>query len=70
MDKFNIQKTDLVTHDIGNMVGYALAANTPIALPAGPSSMRRSRALARGTKFLRPPCCGISTFAVRMWIGW
>src|SRR5499425_2139664 len=26
MDKLNIQKADLVTHDIGNMVGYALAA--------------------------------------------
>ena len=29
MDKFNIQKADLVTHDIGNMVGYALAAQFP-----------------------------------------
>ncbi|SEM53477.1 alpha/beta hydrolase [Bradyrhizobium sp. OK095] len=26
MDKLNVQKADLVTHDIGNMVGYALAA--------------------------------------------
>src|SRR5438270_13097988 len=25
MDALNVQKTDLVTHDIGNMVGYALA---------------------------------------------
>ncbi len=29
MDKLNIQKADLVTHDIGNMVGYALAAQYP-----------------------------------------
>src|SRR5262245_29389598 len=29
MDKLNIQKADLVTHDIGNMVGYALAAQFP-----------------------------------------
>ncbi|MGH6727154.1 MAG: alpha/beta fold hydrolase [Pseudolabrys sp.] len=29
MDKLNVQKPDLVTHDIGNMVGYALAAQYP-----------------------------------------
>jgi pimeloyl-ACP methyl ester carboxylesterase len=29
MDALNIQSADLVTHDIGNMVGYALAAQYP-----------------------------------------
>src|SRR6266850_1058043 len=29
MDRLNIQKAELVTHDIGNMVGYALAAQYP-----------------------------------------
>jgi pimeloyl-ACP methyl ester carboxylesterase len=29
MDKLNVQEADLVTHDIGNMVGYALAAQYP-----------------------------------------
>jgi pimeloyl-ACP methyl ester carboxylesterase len=29
MDALHIQKADLVTHDIGNMVGYALAAQYP-----------------------------------------
>jgi pimeloyl-ACP methyl ester carboxylesterase len=29
MDKLNVQKADLVTHDIGNMVGFALAAQYP-----------------------------------------
>jgi pimeloyl-ACP methyl ester carboxylesterase len=29
LDKLNIQKADLVTHDIGNMVGYAFAAQYP-----------------------------------------
>ena len=29
MDALNVQKADLVTHDIGNMVGYALAAQFP-----------------------------------------
>jgi len=29
MDALRVQKADLVTHDIGNMVGYALAAQYP-----------------------------------------
>ncbi|HWV54078.1 MAG TPA: alpha/beta hydrolase [Pseudorhodoplanes sp.] len=29
MDKLNVQRAALVTHDIGNMVGYALAAQNP-----------------------------------------
>jgi len=29
LDALKIEKTDLVTHDIGNMVGYALAAQYP-----------------------------------------
>jgi len=29
LDKLKIEKADLVTHDIGNMVGYALAAQYP-----------------------------------------
>jgi pimeloyl-ACP methyl ester carboxylesterase len=29
LDSLKIQKTDLVTHDIGNMVGYAFAAQYP-----------------------------------------
>jgi pimeloyl-ACP methyl ester carboxylesterase len=29
MDASKVQKADLVTHDIGNMVGYALAAQYP-----------------------------------------
>src|SRR6266540_3766295 len=29
LDKLKIDKADLVTHDIGNMVGYALAAQYP-----------------------------------------
>jgi len=30
MDALKVQKADLVTHDIGNMVGYALAAQYPL----------------------------------------
>jgi pimeloyl-ACP methyl ester carboxylesterase len=29
LDQFEIEKIDLVTHDIGNMVGYAFAAQYP-----------------------------------------
>src|SRR6202022_1869993 len=29
LDRLNVDKADLVTHDIGNMVGYALAAQYP-----------------------------------------
>lgn len=32
MDRLNVQKADLVTHDIGNMVGYALAAQYPVRI--------------------------------------
>jgi pimeloyl-ACP methyl ester carboxylesterase len=32
LDALKIQKTDLVTHDIGNMVGYAFAAQYPARL--------------------------------------
>jgi len=30
MDALKVQKADVVTHDIGNMVGYALAAQYPV----------------------------------------
>src|SRR5947207_3297468 len=30
MDALKVEKADLVTHDIGNMVGYALAAQYPV----------------------------------------
>src|SRR6202521_4723141 len=33
MDALNVQKADLVTHDIGNMVGYALAVQYPARVP-------------------------------------
>jgi pimeloyl-ACP methyl ester carboxylesterase len=32
MDRLKIEKADLVTHDIGNMVGYALAAQFPVRI--------------------------------------
>lgn len=35
MDDLHVVKADLVTHDIGNMVGYALAAQFPHVSPNG-----------------------------------
>jgi pimeloyl-ACP methyl ester carboxylesterase len=37
MDALKVQKADLVTHDIGNMVGYASAAQYPIKVDALPA---------------------------------
>jgi len=34
IDALGIERADLVTHDIGNMVGYAFAAQYPTASPA------------------------------------
>ena len=48
--RWRSQKADLVTHDIGNMVGYALAAQYPGADHAnGWRSTRRCPASATGT---------------------
>jgi len=35
LDALKVQKADLVTHDIGNMVGYALAAQFPARITKG-----------------------------------
>ena len=37
LDRLRIDKADLVTHDIGNMVGYALAAQYPAQAISSPS---------------------------------
>ena len=51
MDALKVDKADLVTHDIGNMVGYALAAQFPTASQNGRSSTRRCPVSGRGTRF-------------------
>jgi hypothetical protein len=70
MDKLNVQKADLVTHDIGNMVGYASRRNIPTASPNGRSSMRRCPESARGRKSSKARCCGISISADPTSTGW
>ncbi len=64
MDALKIQKADLVTHDIGNMVGYALAAQYPdahYALGRDRCAAARHRRLGRISCTVR--CCGTSTSA-------
>ena len=71
LDKLKIDKADLVTHDIGNMVGYALCR--PIsrtASPGGSSWMRLFRVSAHGTRSSEAPRCGISISADRTSSGW
>ena len=63
VDKLKIDKADLVTHDIGNMVGYAFAAQYADRVPAGSSWMPLFRVSAPGTKSSEAPRCGISISA-------
>ena len=50
LDALKIDRVDLVTHDIGNMVGYAFAAQHPERVTRLFSSMRLCRASGRGTR--------------------
>ena len=49
MDKLNVQKADLVTHDIGNMVGYARRPSILTASRNGSLWTRRFPGSAPGT---------------------
>ena len=50
LDALTIERGRFVTHDIGNMVGYAFAAQYPAASRGGSPWTRRSPASARGTR--------------------
>ncbi len=71
LDALKVEKADLVTHDIGNMVGYAFAAQYPdrvkrwvvMDAPLPPE-------LATGTKLFAARCFGISTFGDLMSRDW
>jgi pimeloyl-ACP methyl ester carboxylesterase len=47
LDKLKIEKADFVTHDIGNMVGYAFAAQYPASLAGGDGPLP---GIGRGTR--------------------
>jgi pimeloyl-ACP methyl ester carboxylesterase len=70
LDKLKIDKADLVTHDIGNMVGYAFVAQYPERVTRFVIMDARCRASGRGTKFFAARCCGISISAARMSSAW
>ena len=71
MDALKIQTADLVTHDIGNMVGYALAAQYPGAHHQMGGDRRAAAGNRQsGTRSSKARCSGISTSAVRMRSGW
>ncbi|MGH1559774.1 alpha/beta fold hydrolase [Caulobacter segnis] len=71
LDALKITKADLVTHDIGNMVGYAFAAEhrdrvgrfVLIDAPLPGAS-------GRGRRFSRTLCCGTSASAAPTWSAW
>ena len=50
LDQLKIQKVALVTHDIGNMVGYALAAQYPDRVTKWVVWTRRFPGSAPGTR--------------------
>ena len=67
----SIDKAELVTHDIGNMVGYAFAAQFPRAGDAlGGDGCAAARHRAMGRDPARARCCGTSISAVPTWSGW
>jgi hypothetical protein len=70
LDRLKIDKADLVTHDIGNMVGYAFAAQYPERVTVSSPWTRRSPALGRGTRSFATRFYGISTSGDRMSSGW
>ncbi len=60
LDSLKIQKADLVTHDIGNMVGVRLRRAISCTRDRWASSMRPCRASAIGTTSFAARCCGTS----------
>src|SRR5204862_3949501 len=55
LDRLKIAKADLVTHDIGNMVGYAFAVQFPSRIPRGIALDAPLPATAAGAAFPRDP---------------
>jgi len=59
LDHLKIEKADLVTHDIGNMVGYAFAAQYPTRVTRWVVMDAPLPGIGRGMKFLRSRCCAL-----------
>ena len=70
LDALKIDKADLVTHDIGNMVGFAFAAQHPERVTQVRADRRAgARRRAVGGDLARIRCSGISVSAGRTWSG-
>ena len=71
LDALEIDEADLVTHDIGNMVGYAFAAEYPATrAPVRPHRCAAARASARGTTSSRATRSGTSRSGARTRSAW
>ena len=69
LDELKIDRADLVTHDIGNMVGYAFAAQYPIESRGSSSSTHRCRASGHGRRSSKTRCSGTFASAGQTWRG-
>ena len=64
LDALKIQKVELVTHDIGNMVGYAFVAQFPARVTRWVKTMARWASSARRSRG-RPACARYAGEATR-----
>src|SRR5260221_5068038 len=70
LDALHVQTADLVTHDIGNMVGYAFAAQYPDRVSKFALLDAPLPGIGPGTKSHAATRCGIFPFGARMKNGW
>ena len=70
LDALKIDKADLVAHDIGNMVGYAFAAQYPERVTQLVADRAPVPGIGPGRRSSRTRCSGISVSAVPTWSAW
>ena len=64
LDDLKVEKADLVTHDIGNMVGYAFAAQYPDRVTRWVVMDAPLPGIGNWDEIVRNPACGTSIFVV------
>jgi pimeloyl-ACP methyl ester carboxylesterase len=70
LDALSIEKVNLVTHDIGNMVGYALAAQYPSRVTRFVLIDAPLPGVGPWEEISRIRCSGTSDLAGPTWKGW
>ena len=70
LDELKIDRADLVTHDIGNMVGYAFAALYPNRVPRFAVIDAPLPGVGPWEKILKTRCSGTFASAGQTWRGW